>query len=99
MVIIARKNDSLDKIELELVKQGLTVIKHTGLSILDRPHVKDFLAFITIIINENSTLHWKRVLSLHNNIGVNIANDIIENSSNIRDTIKKLKETKINYAI
>ena len=36
MVILARKNESLDRIEFELVKQGITVIKHTGLSILDK---------------------------------------------------------------
>lgn len=100
MVILARKNDSLDKIEIELVKQGITVIKHTGMSILDKPHVKDFLAFIIILINEKSSIHWKRVLSLHSN--VNIAHEIIENASNIeisiREAIKKLKDTQVSYS-
>jgi len=96
MVILARKNDSLDKIEIELVKQGITVIKHTGLSILDKPHVKDFLAFITIIVNEKSSVHWKRVLALQ--LGVNVAHEIIEKSTNIIDSIRKLKDTQVHYA-
>lgn len=100
MVILARKNDSLDKIEIELVKQGLTVIKHTGLSILDKAHVKDFLAFIIVLINDKSSIHWKRILSLHTN--VNIAHDIIENASSknisVRECIKKLKDTQVSYA-
>ena len=96
MVILARKNDSLDKIEIELVKQGITVIKHTGLSILDKPHVKDFLAFITILVNDKSSLHWKRILSFQ--LGVNAAHEFIEKSSNIRDSIKKLKDTQVSYA-
>jgi DNA helicase-2/ATP-dependent DNA helicase PcrA len=96
MVILARKNNSLDKIEIELVKQGITVIKHTGLSILDKAHVKDFLAFLTVIVNEKSSIHWKRILSLQ--IGVNSAHQIIENSNNIRESIKKLKDTQANYA-
>jgi DNA helicase-2/ATP-dependent DNA helicase PcrA len=96
MVILARKNESLDKIEIELVKQGITVIKHTGLSILDKPHVKDFLAFITILVNDKSSIHWKRILSFH--MGVNLAHELIEKSMNIRDSIKKLKDTQVNYA-
>jgi len=96
MVILARKNESLDRIELELVKQGITVIKHTGLSILDKSHVKDFLAFLTIIINEKSSIHWKRILALQ--LGVNIAHEIIDNSINIRDSIRKLKDTQASYS-
>lgn len=96
MVILARKNDSLDKIEIELVKQGITVIKHTGLSILDKPHVKDFLAFITILVNDKSSIHWKRVLSLQ--LGVNQAHELIEKSNNIKESIKKLKDTHVSYS-
>jgi DNA helicase-2/ATP-dependent DNA helicase PcrA len=100
MVILARKNESLDKIEIELVKQGITVIKHTGLSILDKHHVKDFLAFIIVLINDKSSIHWKRILSLH--LNVNLAHEIIEGSNNkgisIRESIKKLKDTQVTYA-
>ena len=100
MVLLARKNDSLYKIEIELVKQGITVIKHSGLSILDKSHVKDFLAFIIILINNKSSIHWKRILSLH--LNVNLAHDIIESSRNnglsIKETIKKLKDTQVSYA-
>lgn len=100
MVILARKNDSLDKIEIELVKQGITVIKHTGLSILDKSHVKDFLAFIIVLINDKSSIHWKRIISLHTS--VNVAHDIIENAQaknmSVRECIKKLKDTQASYA-
>jgi DNA helicase-2/ATP-dependent DNA helicase PcrA len=96
MVLLARKNESLDKIEIELVKQGITVIKHTGLSILDKPHVKDFLAFITILVNDKSSIHWKRVLSLQ--LGVNQAHELIEKSINIKESIKKLKDTHVSYS-
>jgi len=96
MVVLARKNESLDRIEIELVKQGITVIKHTGLSILDKTHVKDFLAFLTILVNDKSSIHWKRILSLQ--LGVNTAHEIINNTTNIKESIKKLKDTQVNYA-
>jgi superfamily I DNA/RNA helicase len=72
IVILARKNESLNKIEVELVKQGISVIKQSGLSILDKPHIKDFLAFITILVNDKSSIHWKRVLSLHKTFNINL---------------------------
>jgi len=98
MVILARTNESLDKIEIELVKQGITVIKHTGLSILDKSHVKDFLAFLTVLVNEKSSIHWKRILSLQ--LGVNQAHEIISNchNTNFKELIKKLKDTQVPYA-
>lgn len=98
MVILARNNESLSKIEIELVKSGITVIKHTGLSILDKPHVKDFMAFITILLNDKSSIHWKRILALHQNISINTANEIIINNQNVREAILKLKDTKVMYS-
>ena len=97
MVILARTNDSLDKIEIELVKQGITVIKHTGLSILDKPHVKDFLAFLTVLVNEKSSIHWKRIFSLQ--LGVNQAHEIISNcNTTFLELIKKFKDTQVPYS-
>jgi DNA helicase-2/ATP-dependent DNA helicase PcrA len=98
MVILSRKNDSLDKIEIELVKQGITVIKHTGLSILDKSHVKDFLAFLTVLVNDKSSIHWKRILSLQ--LGVNSAHELIEKNGhlNFLESIRKLKDTQVSYA-
>jgi DNA helicase-2/ATP-dependent DNA helicase PcrA len=96
IVILARKNESLNKIEVELVKQGISVIKQSGLSILDKPHIKDFLAFITILVNDKSSIHWKRILAL--SMGINTAYEFIEKSDNIRELIKKVKDTQVSYA-
>ena len=97
MVILARKNDSLDRIEIELMKKGITVMKHSGLSILDKHHIKDFIAFIIVSINDKSSIHWKRILALH--IDINMAHNIIETAiiegHNIRETIKKIKSDSI----
>ena len=54
------------------------------------------LAFLTIIINEKSSIHWKRILALQ--LGVNTAHEIIDNSINIRDSIRKLKDTQASYS-
>jgi DNA helicase II / ATP-dependent DNA helicase PcrA len=88
MVILARKNSSLDQIELELVSNNIKVIKSLGISLLNKSHIKDLLAFLTIIINNNSIIHWKRIIALHPNVGMTTANNIIDlNSPNIIENI------------
>jgi len=88
IVILARKNYLLDDIELNLLNNKIPTIKHLGLSILDKSHIKDFLAFIIILINNKSTIHWKRIISIHPNYNIQKANNIVDNSINILETIK-----------
>ena len=88
MVILARTNNCLSSIEYEMLKYKIPISKNIGLSLLDKAHVKDFLAFIVILINPKSSIHWKRVLSIHKEIGLTKANIIIENSSNIYESFK-----------
>lgn len=87
IVILSRKNHSLDRIELDLVGNNINVIKSLGVSLLNRTHVKDFLAFLTIIVNDKSFIHWKRILALHQKIGMIRANKIIDMDSPILESI------------
>lgn len=103
MVILARKNSSLDSIELELVSNNIKVIKSLGISLLNKSHIKDLLAFLTIIINDKSFVHWKRIIALHPNVGMLTANNIIELNSNIIDNIENYiqqnNKTNINSSL
>ena len=85
MVILARKNSCIDDIEILLMKNKIPCIKQIGLSLLNKNHVKDFIAFVTILINNKSVLHWKRILALHKNI--RDANKIL-NMEKIYESIK-----------
>ena len=90
MVILARKNSLLDKIEVQLLSAKIPVLKHLGISLLDKSHIKDFMAFLTILVNNKSSIHWKRVLSLHPTIGIIKANTIIEFKDDIYEGLKIL---------
>jgi DNA helicase-2/ATP-dependent DNA helicase PcrA len=57
---------------------------------LDKAHIKDFLAFIIILNNNKSSIHWKRILCLHKGWNINKANDTINNTDNIMNKIKEL---------
>ncbi len=87
MVVLSRKNSSLDELEKELIVHSIPVIKSIGISLLNKQHIKDFIAFLTIITNPKSLIHWKRVLALHKNIGPARANEIIDMNDNIFEAI------------
>ena len=91
IVILARKNDILDKIEFELLSSKLPFVKQLGISLLDKTHIKDFLAFIIILNNKKSSIHWKRIISLHKGWNINKANELVE-SNKINDMHAKIKE-------
>ena len=94
IVILARKNDIINKIEIELISSKLPFIKQLGISLLDKPHIKDFFAFIIILNNKKSSIHFKRVISLHKGFDVNKANDFVNKSDyNILNQIKEESKT------
>jgi DNA helicase II / ATP-dependent DNA helicase PcrA len=97
MVILARKNSLLDKIEYQLLSHKIPTLKHLGLSLLDKNYIKDFLSFLVILINKKTSVHWKRILALHPSIGVVKANEIIEFNPDIRESIKVLVEQSKFY--
>lgn len=98
IVILSRKNSNLNRLEYHLHLNHIPVLKHLGISLLDKSYVKDFLAFITIINNNKSIIHWKRVLALHPKIGIANANNIIDFGGDVRNSIKVLiKQTDFYY--
>jgi DNA helicase-2/ATP-dependent DNA helicase PcrA len=66
IVILARTNKSLNTMEFSLNKQNINYIKNSGLSILNKESIKMFLAFISLLINENNIISIKKILNLHN---------------------------------
>ena len=93
MVILARTNRSLNNIELELISNKIPIVKQLGTTFLDKYHVKDFLAFIIIINNPKSSIHWKRIISIHKGFNTIKATEIIEGCTNIYDKIVTLSYT------
>lgn len=99
MVVLARKNQSLNEIEYQLLKYKIPIVKSLGSSLLNKAHIKDFLAFLIVITNNKSVIHWKRILALHKNIGVSKANFIIEYSDSIEKSLKTLISENEFYQI
>jgi DNA helicase II / ATP-dependent DNA helicase PcrA len=93
-VIMARKNRQLDCFELRLIKKNIPYVKTKGIGLLDRVHIKDFLAFLVILVNDKSIVHWKRILKLLDGVGDVTANKILQRKD-IKNHIKKHFDRKI----
>ncbi len=92
MVVLSRKNSSLDMLEHELLNHSIPVVKSIGISLLNKQHIKDFIAFLIILTNPKSLIHWKRILALHKNIGIARANEIVDLNDNIIEAIEEFME-------
>lgn len=97
IVILARNNYLLNNIEPYLLSKNISVTKNIGLALLDKEHIKDFIAFIIILYYNNTSIHWKRILSLHPNIKLKNADQIINYNNNIRLSINELKDKDVIY--
>ena len=82
IVILARSNYSINNIELELLKHKISVVKSIGISLLNKNHIKDFIAFLIIINNNKSKIHWKRIYACHQGISITKSHELIDNSIN-----------------
>jgi len=63
IAILSRKNNLLNNIELFFLDNNIPVSKHLGI-LLNKPHIKDFMAFLIIISNPKSSLHLNRMLKI-----------------------------------
>jgi DNA helicase-2/ATP-dependent DNA helicase PcrA len=100
IAILSRKNNLLNNIEFYLINKNIQITKNLGLSLLNKPHIKDFIAFIIILINPKSSLHWERIINLHskdldkdsNKSYLNLAKENLPELYNIIIQIKNKKE-------
>ena len=98
--ILAKNNYSLNNIELYLISNKIPISKHIGTLLLNKPHIKDFLSWINILVNINSSIHWNRIFNLYNieiEFDINLIKDSIQNLTKINN--KKLYDIINHYTI
>lgn len=91
IVVLARKNTLLNDIELHFLGAKINVTKNIGSSLLDRSHIKDFLAWVSIMVNPKSSIHWKRIIGMYSGYGIKKANNILDNN-NCNSIIKTIEQ-------
>ena len=99
IAILSRTNGSLTGLELQLKKNDISYFKSSGLSILNKKHIKDLMAFVSLLYNNKNSISIKRILKLHNinyskDVSVelfkynNILNDFFSKFTTVDDLLK-----------
>ena len=65
------------ELEHELVRQNIPYELRAGVRFFEQAHIKDLLAYLSILVNHADTIQWIRVLSMHEGISNNGAQKII----------------------
>lgn len=94
MTILTRKNKILSNLEADLIRRKIPYLKNGGVSLLDRAHIKDLLSFMTLFIHPKQKFHWKRILMLHNKIGIKTTNKILDSCQKLPDDLEKYQYDK-----
>jgi len=78
MAVLFRNAFHSNHLEIALKNQGIDYVKYGGLKILDKLHVKDFLAILRIIVYPYDELSWQRIFLMMNNVGKKTAEKITQ---------------------
>ena len=94
ITILTRKNNVLNQLEEDLIRRKIPYLKNGGQSLLEKPHIKNLLSFLTILYYPENTFHWKQILKLHRGIG-NVKTDMIINKcKKLPDDLEQFKFDK-----
>lgn len=66
------------ELEAELTRQGIRYVKYGGFKFLESAHIKDFLAHLRVVVNNDEAISWVRILRLVKNVGQGKSQAIIQ---------------------
>lgn len=69
------------ELEHELVKQNIPYEMRAGVKFFEQAHIKDLLAYISILVNPTDTVQWIRIFSMHEGVSNSGAQKIINRLS------------------
>jgi len=64
------------ELELELNRKGISYIIRGGIRFFEQKHIKDIVSYLKVLSNYKDEVAWRRVLMLHEGIGLQTASKI-----------------------
>lgn len=77
MAVLFRASFHSQALEVELVKRDIPYDYRGGVRFFERSHIKDVLAYLRIIANNDDVVAWSRVLNMQTGIGSTTVEKII----------------------
>jgi len=76
IAVLFRSHFQILELEIELMKRNIPYIMRGGVRFFEQAHIKDVMAYLKIINNQNDELSFKRAVSLYKGIGRSFATKI-----------------------
>ncbi|NHJ23588.1 MAG: ATP-dependent helicase [Candidatus Lokiarchaeota archaeon] len=83
------------QIELELKKNNLPYVVHSGVSFFEKSHVKDLIAHLRIVQNAYDEVSWLRILTLFDGIGKKKASQLVNTISRLKDPLNEILQNDL----
>ena len=96
MAVLCRSAWFWQHIEQELIRRNIPYITVGGVKFIEKEHIQDMLAYLTVLQNPLDAVVWHRILKLEQGVGKITASKIvtdIHQSEGSLDTIKPYKGT------
>ncbi len=90
IAVLFRSGWHSNDLEVELKSRNIPFAKYGGFKFSEAAHVKDVLAYLTVIDNPADQLSWMRILSFLEGVGPKAAQDIAAYIQAHRDTLPEL---------
>ena len=69
MAVLYRAHFHAMELQVELLRQGVPFVVHSGLRFFEQAHIRDVLAYLRLIYNPNDELSFRRSIKLHEGVG------------------------------
>lgn len=97
--VLYRAHAHARALQLELTRQGLPFVVRSGPRVLERAHVRDLLAWLRVWTNPFDVVSWRRVLRLHEGIGVQTADRVLAALFETGDPWRALAEDVVGSSL
>ena len=69
VAILYRAHFHAMELQVELLRQGVPFVVHSGLRFFEQAHIRDVLAYLRLIYNSSDELSFRRAVKLHEGVG------------------------------
>lgn len=92
VAVLVRLSAHSYDLETALTHHRLPFVKYGGLALVETAHVKDFIAYLTVVVRPHDRLAWQRLLLLVDRIGPASAEDLITHMKQRSQPLTVLEE-------
>lgn len=85
VAVLYRAHFHAMELQVELLRQGVPFVVHSGLRFFEQAHIRDVLSYLRLIYNPNDELSFRRSIKLHEGVGNATADQLWRELASMRE--------------